>query len=440
MGSTAAQQSGSASPSSSGRRISVLVVTENASLRTGGEASLGYYFFKCYMALGVDAHLLVHERSRDELIEAFDRDVVERMHFVRDTRTQRAIFKIGSRLPQRLVEILIDTPLNVSTQRRQRRLARQLIPTHGLGVVHQVAPIAPRFPSLMYDLGVPVAMGPLCGGMDFPAAFRNREGRAARLLMPIARALTGIYGLIAPGRRKADALVFAHCNTQRALPRRTKGRQYELVESGVDLSIWKQKSELGRPLDQPTRFIFLGQVRAWKGVDLLVQAFAARAVEMHATLDVVGDGELREPLQSLVAQLGLSDRVTFHGWKPRVEAADIMRRSDVLVLPSLRECGGTALLEAMAVGLPVIAARWGGPTKYVLDGETGVLVEPTSEARFVVDLGEAMVALSNNEPLRRRMAERAVVHVRSHAFDWDNKADAMLRILEEIVQRTPSDG
>jgi glycosyltransferase involved in cell wall biosynthesis len=126
-----------------------------------------------------------------------------------------------------------------------------------------------------------------------------------------------------------------------------------------------------------------------------------------------------------------------HGWIAREETARIIAMADVFVMPSLRECGGTAILEALAMGKPVITTRWGGPADYV-DENCGVLVYPSSGQGFIDGLAEAMVGLAHSPEERRRLGEGGRRRVREDNLDWSSKADRVLSILEETCAETRS--
>jgi len=100
--------------------------------------------------------------------------------------------------------------------------------------------------------------------------------------------------------------------------------------------------------------------------------------------------------------------------------------ADGLVLPSLLECGGAVVLEAMALGKPVIATAWGGPLDY-LDDSCGVLVPPSGVDELIDGLAAAMVRLASSVDDRMLMGRNGQAKVKK-LFDWDVKVDRMIDI------------
>jgi glycosyltransferase involved in cell wall biosynthesis len=98
--------------------------------------------------------------------------------------------------------------------------------------------------------------------------------------------------------------------------------------------------------------------------------------------------------------------------------------ADCLVLPSLLECGGAVVLEAMSLAKPVIATAWGGPVDY-LDASCGVLVPAESRAGIVAGIAAAMVDLATSPATRLRMGDRALAKVRAQ-YSWEAKVDRMI--------------
>ncbi|MEG4574057.1 glycosyltransferase family 4 protein [Microcoleus sp. N3A4] len=100
-------------------------------------------------------------------------------------------------------------------------------------------------------------------------------------------------------------------------------------------------------------------------------------------------------------------------------------------MPSLREPGVAVVLEAMAVGLPVIATNWGGTSDYI-DSTCGILVEPDSRESFVQGLTDAMLKLAQSPELRQSMGSAGRSRVREH-FDWERKVDRILEIYQQTI-------
>jgi glycosyltransferase involved in cell wall biosynthesis len=175
----------------------------------------------------------------------------------------------------------------------------------------------------------------------------------------------------------------------------------------------------------------------WKGIEFLVEAFASVVKRSPmAKLELIGDGELFQATKAQVARLGIGDSVQFHGRVPLERAEALIRACDVYMAPALRECGGCALLECMAIALPIISCNWAGPAEY-LGGGCGVLVDPTSRQAFVDGLADAMIELANDPAKRRQLGAAAAARVRSGYYDWDSKTDRVLEIFAEILGQEP---
>lgn len=409
-----------------------IIVAEHASTRFGGEAILPLHYFRFLRKRGVEAWLVVHDRTKPELDEILGEDRA-RVRYAPDRRVQKAAARLVERFHSPVVDVPIGLVAHGVTQWDERRLVRELVSTVGATVVHEPIPVSPRAPSLMYDVGVPVVIGPMNGGMTYPPGFPGLQSGGERTFVRAARAAAAAVHVVMPGKRRASALLVANERTRRALPRGTCPRVIELVENGVDLALFGTTDRAPRPGGR-TRFAFMGRLVAWKAVDLLLQAARRVASTSDIELSILGDGSERPRLARDVQRLGLSDRVTFHGFLPQTECAKVLSTSDALVLPSLYECGGAVVLEAMAMGLPVIATRWGGPADY-LDEETGILIEPSSSAGIVDGFAAAMLELSQSPERRRRLGQAARKRVEER-YDWEKKIDRILEIYRQ-VQASP---
>jgi glycosyltransferase involved in cell wall biosynthesis len=408
--------------------LRILIVAEHASAKFGGEAILPLHYFRLLRKRGVEAWLVVHSRTRGELSELLPHEA-DRIHYVPDTRFHRLMHALGKRLPARLEWFTSGLLMRLYTQVIARRKARELVRRHHVDVVHQPIPVSPKEVSLLHGLGAPVVIGPMNGGMSYPPGFR-RDGLLVRGLTRFGRWVSHLANRLLPGKLRAEMLLVANERTRRALPRGVCGEVRELVENGVDLSLWRpaqREPEHGGPV----RFVFSGRLVQLKAVDLLLEAFARVVGHAGATLTVLGDGPERARLESLTQQLGLGNVVSFHGWLTQPEASRCVQNADVLGLPSLHECGGAVVLEAMAAGLPVIATDWGGPADY-LDPTCGILVKPSSREALVEGLAGAMRELATSPERRRRLGRAGRERV-LREFDWERKIDQILEIYSEVA-------
>lgn len=445
----------------------ILIVAEHASLKYGGEAALPLHYFRVLRRRGVDVRLVVHERTRNELQSLFEEDL-HRIYFVQNKPWKRFLCKLQKRLPHRLACFSIGTILRLSNQIEQRRIIQKIMQNHQIDVIHQPMPVSPKEPSLIFNLGVPVAIGPMNGGMDYPPAFRHRQSQWVSLCLQIGRLCADFVNTLIPGKRQAKVLLVANQRTKEALPKGVSGKTIELVENGVDFSTWqstidpeavslkevwepKNALQLTEDSPSPTRFVYVGRLVDWKAVDLLLLAFKQVAKQLPVTLEIIGEGAQRSSLEAQAQALGLTEcdgegdpvgegnnlqgSVRFSGWHSPAECAQRLHESDVLLLPSLMECGGAVVLEAMAMGLPVIATNWGGPADY-LDESCGILVDPTSQEEFIGGFAAAMTKLALSPDLRQRMGKAAFHRVRQH-FDWEVKADRILNIYRQAMDDTP---
>jgi glycosyltransferase involved in cell wall biosynthesis len=213
----------------------------------------------------------------------------------------------------------------------------------------------------------------------------------------------------------------AYERTRAALPECIRGEVIELPENGVDLDLWSSGPTVSG--EDSGRFLFLGRLVDWKRLDLALRALAKLP---GARLDVIGDGPMRREWTGLAAELNLQDRVTFLGWMPQLECAQHLRSATALVLPSIYECGGAVVLEAMGMGVPVVAVAWGGPEDY-LDSSCGMLVAPASIPAVVDGFAAAMRRLMEQPELRSALGTAARKKVEKH-YNWEDKVDRMLEI------------
>jgi len=410
---------------SSSNDLRICIVAEHASVIMGGEAIIPYHYFRVLRSRNLDAWLVVHERTRKELEALFPNDL-ERILFIPDKLLQKLFYRIGLLFPRRVAEATLGLANQLLTQLTQRSATRTLVTNRC--VVHQPIPVSPRFPSLLWNMGAPVVVGPMNGGMDYPPAFRGAESAFSRIAIAAGRSFSNAVNSLLPGKPRAAVVLVANQRTREALPSGISGRVLELCENGVDLSQWVAPADSPTASHTSSGFLFLGRLVDWKALDIVLEALRRIA---EANLDVIGDGPMLAPWRKLAIDHGLADRVHFHGWLPQSDCARYLATARALVLPSLYECGGAVVLEAMAMSKPVIATAWGGPADY-LDESCGILVEPTNREALIAGFAEALQRLIASPQLAEQLGNAGRIRL-VEQFDWEKKADAILEVYESML-------
>jgi len=213
-----------------------------------------------------------------------------------------------------------------------------------------------------------------------------------------------------------------------------RAEQYVAVPSGVPTAELRAaapprgeaRARLG--LD-PDAFIVvgLGRLVPIKGFDLLARALPAVVAQIpSARVLLVGDGAERAHLGAIAASMGVAERLQMTG--ETTDVASYLAAADVVAVPSRNEGMGRVIVEAMALGLPVVATAVGGIPDVVTDGECGRLVEPED----VDALAAALVELGRDPALRRKLGEAAVR--RAEAFSTAVASEKLVAVYATLVR------
>jgi len=413
--------------------VRVLIASHYTSEAMGGEAAIPLRLFDRLRQHGVDAWLVAHDGDRAELTERFA-DCPDRLILTGGWRSLSQVFTFGQKLPDGLRSVA----WGITQVERQRAMVgeiRKLVRELSIDVVHQPIGIAPNIPSPLTRLGAPLVVGPLNGGLSMPPAFRGRDSRTARMVQAARRPVGHAAHHVIRGKLEASVVLAANEHTRALLPAAALARSRIMPESAVVFGDWPVKDYRSAPAGSggagPIRFVYLGRLVAYKSPDLLIEGFAIASKTVDARLEIIGDGPMRADLEALARRLGVADRVTFAGWLTKPDASARLRDSDVFVHPSLREPGGTSVLEAMATGLPCIVANWGGPAEYIEDG-TGIRVSVASRDTFVANIADAMTQLAADPELRKDMGTKARARVAEY-YDWDVLTGQLVKIYQELT-------
>lgn len=245
---------------------------------------------------------------------------------------------------------------------------------------------------------------------------------------PVALATVWLERTIPRAYRDVPTISVSESTREDLVVRGLDREQIEVVPNGIDLERHVPGPEEER-FEEPT-LVFLGRLNRYKRLDLVLRALVRLEHEgIRARLLVAGSGPEREAWEAQAAALGIADRVEFLGFIPEAHKLEILRRSWLHVLTSVKEGWGISNLEAAACGTPTVASDAPGLRESVVDGETGVLV-PHGD---VGTLSAALAGLLTDAALRRRMGGAARRF--AERYSWDATADGVERVLHRVVAR-----
>lgn len=234
--------------------------------------------------------------------------------------------------------------------------AQRLCARQRFDVVHYVGPIGYREPGYLWRLPLPYVWGPIGGATSFPWQFRTTMPFKARLRL-IARTLGNALQLrvsrrIGHALRRTDVLLTATTENQAIFLQHKGVASTYIPENGIDRSITLNTAKF--PVIRP-RIAWIGSLEARKGLILLLEAIARMKKPDAISIDIFGDGPLRQQLQARAMELGIDPCLTWHGHVSRQQVLDGLDQAHLHVITGLNEGNTTSLWEALSRSVPLLA-------------------------------------------------------------------------------------
>jgi glycosyltransferase involved in cell wall biosynthesis len=210
-----------------------------------------------------------------------------------------------------------------------------------------------------------------------------------------------------------------------------------MLDVGIDLEDYCVLDPLIQASQNETKIqlLYVGRIVPYKGLSLLIEALSLLDIKLKSKifLSIVGDdqGAYADHCKQLTRALNLEDCCTFYGKRRKEEVLTFYKNSNIFCFPSLAEAGGTVVLEAMSMGLPVITINRGGPAEMV-DKSCGILIDAHSPNYVSRKIAEALSMLIMNRDKTIDLGKAARKKVQDN-FTWQKKGQKLKEIYEEVL-------
>lgn len=320
----------------------------------------------------------------------------------------------------------------IAWQSRAARLAESLHRKTPFALVHQTTFHTFRVPFASARLPIPSVWGPVAGGEYVPPGFSRYLGSAkySETSRKFINRLWLQFPPIKKSLRRASAIFVSNRTTLGFLPADVREKCQIVPPNALRPEDENFNPAPAQPKahDPTLRLIYVGNCVATRAIPIVLDALVKSGLKDYK-FSIVGGGPALPDWKKMANRLGLAGKVDFVGKVPYEKLAAYYAAADALVFPALRDSGGSALLEAMSRGLPVICLDWAGPGEMV-DAASGIKIPVDNPDQTVQAMAEAFVKLNENRSLGRSLAEAA----RSRAcnlFRWDEK----FRLLQTTYER-----
>jgi glycosyltransferase involved in cell wall biosynthesis len=202
--------------------------------------------------------------------------------------------------------------------------------------------------------------------------------------------------------------------------------QITVIPNGVDPARFPPRPP--RATGQPVSLGFVGFMRPWHGLDLVIEGLAARTGGQAVTLTLVGDGPARPQLERLAARLGLADRVTFTGAVPPERVGSLLAGFDIALQPQATlYASPLKIFDYMAAGCAIVAPDQPNIREVLKHGQTAVLFDPEAPQL----MWNAVQWLIEEPALRNRLGAAARAWIESENRTWAGNAARVVALAEE---------
>jgi glycosyltransferase involved in cell wall biosynthesis len=313
--------------------------------------------------------------------------------------------------------------------RKIKPLIKESIKNDNYDLIHCITPQGVHSYNDLYKIGIPVIVGPVGGGLKIPKGFKKafRHNTMEYMIRNIFYSYLQFNSNWKKYFMKAKKILISTNYLKELLPRECHKNTIEFFDVIVDPDKIEAKR---RKHSQKTIITYVGRMVSQKGPEILIDSIIPILKKYkNVYFNMIGDGFL---LPRLKTKAGEHQQINFFGKISREHTIKILQVSDIFCLPTLREPGGVAILEAMAASLPIITTDYGGPANSVTE-ECGIKIKPKNYDDYVKKLTKALDVLINEREKRIQMGKNGRMRI-INEFSPKAVEKKICKIYNEVIR------
>ena len=263
--------------------------------------------------------------------------------------------------------------------------------------------------------------GPIGGGDCEPRPFLKLlpfKQKVIQSFRYVMNALSFMHPGVMFAAYRAKVILARTPNTARAIPNCFRAKVQTILETAMEDSVFEHKC-VYQLNDDVVRMITTGRLLPNKNILTAVKSLEYIAKDYRVRLTIIGSGYQRREIEETAKRIGRSQDVVIIDELPREEVLAVVERSDIFLFPSLREGGSWSLMEAMAIGLPVICLDWAGMA-IITDDNCAIRLPVSNPEQMPKDMAGAIITLIKNPGLREAMGKAGRNRIKE-VYNWKTK-------------------
>ena len=263
--------------------------------------------------------------------------------------------------------------------------------------------------------------GPIGGGDCEPRPFLKLlpfKQKVIQSFRYVMNALSFMHPGVMFAAYRAKVILARTPNTARAIPNCFRAKVQTILETAMEDSVFEHKC-VYHLNDDVVRMITTGRLLPNKNILTAVKSLGYIPKDYRVRLTIIGSGYQRREIEETAKRIGRSQDVVIIDELPREEVLAVVERSDIFLFPSLREGGSWSLMEAMAIGLPVICLDWAGMA-IITDDNCAIRLPVSNPEQMPKDMAGAIITLIKNPGLREAMGKAGRNRIKE-VYNWKTK-------------------